>query len=195
MKIVQPIRDKNKIDEVGTILKRDFSWRDSFLFEFGINTGLRISDILPLRVKDVLGKDHLVLTEQKSKRVAKDDKPAKAGKQRRFRINYELRETINEYTAGMKPDDYLFSSSRTGKPIGRIQAYRILNAAAEQAGLSEVGTHTLRKTFGYHFYNQYKDVARLQEIFNHSSPSVTLRYIGANQDELDKMIDDFHLGG
>jgi hypothetical protein len=49
----------------------------------------------------------------------------------------------------------------------------------------------MRKTFGYHFYQQTKDVALLQNIFNHSAPSITLRYIGINDDLLDKAIDDF----
>jgi len=51
----------------------------------------------------------------------------------------------------------------------------------------------LRKTFGYHFYQQTKDVALLQELFNHSSPSVTLRYIGINQDKIDQAYDNFSL--
>ena len=51
----------------------------------------------------------------------------------------------------------------------------------------------MRKTFGYWLYQQYKDVALLQEIFNHSSPSVTLRYIGINQDNIDKSYMNFSL--
>ena len=56
-----------------------------------------------------------------------------------------------------------------------------------------IGTHKMRKTFGYWHYQQYKDVAILQEIFNHSSPSVTLRYIGINQDNIDKSYMNFSL--
>nr|WP_231690017.1 tyrosine-type recombinase/integrase [Cytobacillus solani] len=56
-----------------------------------------------------------------------------------------------------------------------------------------MGTHTLRKTFGYHFYQKYKDVAVLQQIFNHSSPAVTMRYIGINQDIMDEAVDGFSL--
>jgi integrase len=51
----------------------------------------------------------------------------------------------------------------------------------------------MRKTFGYWHYQQYHDVAMLQTIFNHSSPSITLRYIGINQDEIDKSYRDFSL--
>lgn len=63
----------------------------------------------------------------------------------------------------------------------------------KRIGLEEIGTHTMRKTFGYWHYQQYKDVAILQEIFNHSSPSVTLRYIGINQDNIDKSYMNFSL--
>lgn len=51
----------------------------------------------------------------------------------------------------------------------------------------------LRKTFGYHFYQKYKDIALLQELFNHSAPSVTLRYIGINQDMIDVAMKEFKL--
>ena len=74
-----------------------------------------------------------------------------------------------------------------------MQAYRILNIAAKKVGINEVGSHTLRKTMGYFHYQQYKDVALLQEMFNHSAPSITLRYIGINQDVMDKTIEDFYL--
>ena len=183
MNHVQPIRDISKIEEMKNILKRK-NYRDYFLFMFGINSGLRISDILRLRVKDVKGQIHISLKEKKT------------GKAKRLKINNSLQNEIAQYIKGMNDDDYLFPS-RNGqgvKPtITRVRAYMILNEAARVAGISEVGTHTLRKTFGYHFYQKTKDVALLQEIFNHSAPSITLRYIGINQDIIDSAIDDFSL--
>ena len=74
-----------------------------------------------------------------------------------------------------------------------LQAYRVLNEVAEQIGIDEVGTHTMRKTFGYHHYKQNKDVAILQDIFNHSAPSITLRYIGITDDIKDDTLKDFDL--
>ncbi|MGL5480083.1 MAG: site-specific integrase, partial [Clostridium sp.] len=53
--------------------------------------------------------------------------------------------------------------------------------------------HTMRKTFGYFHYNQFKDIAILQDIFNHSAPSITLRYIGITDDMKDKTIENFYL--
>lgn len=180
MKFVQPIRDKKKLEEVKEVLRRQ-SYRDLFLFEMGINTGLRISDLLKLHVNDVKERTHIVIKEQKT------------GKDKRFIINTALREKINEYVNGMNETDCLFASKKTRKPITRIQAYRIMNGAAEKVGLDEIGTHTLRKTFGYHYYQKTKDVVMLQTIFNHSAPSITLRYIGIQQDEIDKSLEDFSL--
>nr|WP_328163967.1 tyrosine-type recombinase/integrase [Cytobacillus praedii] len=82
---------------------------------------------------------------------------------------------------------------RSQDRIHRVQTWKILNPAAQEVGLSEIGTQTFRKTFGYHFYQEYKDVAVLQQKFNHSSPAVTMRYIGINQDIMDEAVDGFSL--
>ena len=152
------------------------------IFNIGINTGLRISDILNLKVKDVKDKTHIVITERKTSKIT------------RILINSNLRNDINSYIHNMNEEEYLFKSQKNiNAPITRVQAYRILNNAAKILNLDDVGTHTLRKTFGYWHYNMYKDVAILQEIFNHSSPSITLRYIGINDDIKDKTIENFYL--
>ena len=68
----------------------------------------------------------------------------------------------------------------------RQQAYKIINDVAKSVGIKEkIGTHTLRKTFGYHAYNNGYEITLIQKLFNHSSPAVTLRYIGITQDEMD----------
>lgn len=182
MKYVQPIRDVDTIEKMKVILKKQ-NYRNYFLFVFGINSGLRISDILKLKVSDVKDKSHVITKEKKT------------GKEKRFKLNTNLQEEIREYISNMSDDDYLFAPviDRQKKPISREMAWIILNKAARELGLGEIGTHTLRKTFGYHFYQKTKDVALLQNIFNHSSPSVTLRYIGINQDIIDSAIDDFKL--
>lgn len=180
MKTVQPIRDIAMIAAMKDVLMKQH-YRNYFLFVLGINTGLRISDLLALKVSDVRGKSHIVITEQKT------------GKYKRFRINNDLQQHISKFTVDKDRAAYLFQSRRGTDRIHRVQAWKILNAAAEEVGLEEIGTHTLRKTFGYHFYKQYKDVAALQEIFNHSSPAVTMRYIGITQDIIDEKVDGFSL--
>lgn len=71
--------------------------------------------------------------------------------------------------------------------------YRILGDAADLLGWKVIGTYIMRKTFGYHHYKQFKDVAVLQEIFNHAAPSMTNRYIGIRQDEINESLADFRL--
>jgi len=183
MKTVQPIRDAKTISEVKQRL-RDKGGKYYIMFVIGLNTGLRISDILKLRAADIQGKSHVTLTEKKT------------GKSKRFLINDQLRREIDGYIngEGLKADDYIvYSRKGDNQPITRIQAYRVLNGAAAELNLTEIGTHTMRKTFGYWHYKQYKDVAILQDIFNHSAPSITLKYIGINDDAKDDTLKDFFL--
>lgn len=182
MQVVQPIRDLRKIHQIEKILKKQ-SMRNYLLFRIGIYSGLRISDILKLKVKDLRGQTHFTLREQKT------------GKAQKLKIQPDLRREIEEYIKDKDDEEYLFKSQKgKNSPIQRIQAWRILNDAAKQVGINgEIGCHTLRKTFGYHFYKYSGgDIAILQKIFNHSSSQVTLRYIGILQDEIDKLIDGFN---
>lgn len=182
MEFVQPIRDKDTIEKMKLELSKN-GLRDLMIFIIGINTGLRISDILTLKVKDVKNNNHILIKEKKT------------NKEKRFLINMSLREKIDQYIQGMIDHEYLFQSRQgSNSPITRVQAYRIINNASKKVGINDkIGTHTLRKTFGYHHYQQYKDLAILQSIFNHSAPSVTLRYIGINDDLKDKGIENFSL--
>lgn len=176
MNTVEPIRDMDLVLDVADYLKSR-NKRDYVLFMFGIYTGLRISDILKLRVRDVRGKDHVYIRE------------IKTGKEKRFPINAELKSIIVEYIRDKKDFEFLFKSPNyTNKAISRQQAYNILTDAGKAFGINAIGTHTLRKTFGYHMYQQTHDAVTLKDIFNHSHMSETLRYIGINQDNKDKAI-------
>lgn len=157
------------------------------LFYTGINSGMRVSDIVKLTKDDIRNldgtmKQHITVTEKKT------------GKQKRFPLCNGLLTEMDRYTRNMQVGEYLFKSRKgENKPITTVQAYRIINRAAKRIKLEEIGTHTMRKTFGYWHYRQYKDFAILQEIFNHSSPSVTLIYIGINQDNIDNSYMNFSL--
>lgn len=173
MKFVQPIRDKEKVREIIEYFEEK-SERNMVMFMMGIYTGLRISDILKLRVKQVRNTSHITIHEQKTQKT------------KRFYVVAPLRRTLDKYIDGKKDNEYLFKSREgRNKPITRVRAYEILREAAREVGLKEIGTHTMRKTFGYHIYQGEKDVAMLQDIFNHSSSYITLKYIGVNQDAID----------
>ncbi|WP_458412764.1 site-specific integrase [Schinkia sp. CFF1] len=180
MNFVQPIRDIEKVREVRSYLASK-SQRNELLFCFGIFTGLRISDILRIRVRDVKGKTFINVKEQKVQKRKRNNKT------KRIPIVPELQKVINRYIEDKSDDEFLFRSRQgKNKPITRVQAYNILREAAHSCELEEIGTHTLRKTFGYHMYEQEKDVALLQDIFNHSSQYITMKYIGVNQDAINK---------
>lgn len=181
---VQPIRSKQQLEDMKWALKRFCSDRDYILFLVGINTGLRVSDILKLKTNQIKQ-----LTRKKSKIFIV--KEGKTNKERVINLN-SIFDEVHEYT--LKIDsEWLFPSRKGDKPISVVQAWRVLNKAGRFAEVDSIGTHTMRKTFGYWFYKQTHDVAMLQEILNHSSPSITLRYIGINDEEINNTLDDFRL--
>ena len=83
------------------------------------------------------------------------------------------------------------SARAVNKAISREYAYRVIHEAGEAFGLDNLGTHTMRKTFGYHFYLQTKDIVLLMRIFNHSDEKKTLRYIGIEQTTINEAMRKF----
>jgi len=197
MKEVQPIRDTKKIDAMKSIMKGESNYRDLLLFVLGINTGLRISDILALKWGNFLNGggrllkagDQLNVVEIKTKKV------------KSFVINRSVAEALKLYhdsLANVNPDDPVFSSRKTDdgtlQPITRIAAWQMLNRYANMVGLNDgIGTHTLRKTFGYHLYKKGVALEYIQKMLNHSSPAVTLRYIGITQKQLNDIYVELNL--
>lgn len=176
---VEPLRTAAEIEEMKSALFDLGGSRDRFLFVFGINTGLRISDIISCSVGQIRAKAYTDIVEQKT------------GKIRRVHL-LAIQPEIIEYTDTMADTAFLFPS-RNGGHISRTQAYRILVRAGDWIGRSDIGTHTMRKTFGYHYYKKTHDIATLMEIFGHSAPSITKRYIGIRDDEIADSLRDFRL--
>ena len=147
MNRVQPIRDKQVVKDIFDYLQEK-NRRDGLMFALGIYTGLRISDILKLRVRDVR-KEYLLIREKKT------------GKEKRIPINRFIRRLLDEYIKDKKDYECLFRTPAVpNRPITRQQAYNILSRAAEKFGIEDgIGTHTMRKTFGYHYYQKTHDVA------------------------------------
>ena len=176
MEYVEPIRSKKQIAYIKHYLKCK-NLRNYLLFVLGINSGLRISDLLLLTIDDVKDKDRIILREKKT------------GKVKDFPLSETCKNAIKEYLETTKfSDGWLFRSKKGDRPISRIQAYRIINNAARFIGMQEaIGTHTLRKTFGYWAYKSGVDVTKIQKLLNHSAPSVTLSYIGITKEELDNV--------
>jgi site-specific recombinase XerD len=176
MEYVEALRDIQQINAIKRYLKKN-SERDYVLFVIGINTGLKISELLSIKVGDLLSqtpgiKDYYVL-------------PPKEGK-REIYLNETVKKVVSHYIqcSTLDREDYLFLSKKTKLPITRQQAYRVIHQAAKNAGITgKIGTNSLRKTFGYHAYKRGVAISLLQKHFNHSSPSETLKYLGISKDE------------
>lgn len=182
---VQPLRTKEEIalmiEALGIRKKEVQKKRDQLLFKLGITTGLRVGDIVKFKISDVLDKNNVTVLEGKTK------------KKRDIFIE-PVKELINEYMKLLPPDAiYLFPSRKGDSHITTTQAYRILTKAADLLGRKDIGTHTMRKTFAYHYYMQNRDVAELMNILNHSSQSITLRYIGVQQESINQKVKKLNL--
>lgn len=184
MNSVDPIRKSDDILNFINYL-RSKNERDYVLALTGFYSGYRISDVLSLKVKDFRDRDFFFFREKKT------------GKQTKLQINPILKKAANEYIEDndLEDDDFMFKSQvGYNRPITRQRAYKILKDAATKIGLQgNFGTHSLRKTMGYHYYQQTKDVVTLQMIFNHSSPSITLNYIGITQDIINDKLKNLKL--
>lgn len=187
---VEPIRDVKKIEAMKRILRGGpGGLRDEALFVMGINSALRISDILALTLGDVIndrGKllDAIELKEQKT------------GKVKKFPLNKSIREALAAYLKEREALDQIDKPnrldrlaplflSRKGGALSRWRARQILANAGEAVGLDSIGTHSLRKTFGYHVYKRSGgNLGLVQKLLNHSSSGDTLRYIGIDREQM-----------
>lgn len=155
------------------------------LIVIGLNSALRISDILHLTCGDVFDyrqkkiKTHIVIWEQKT------------GKRNCIYMNKEIRRTLTDCVSfsEKKESSWLFESRRQkDQPLSRYQAYRLIKKAAEAAGMETgISCHSLRKTFGYYAWKQGTPPALLMNIYNHSTYQITKRYLGIDQDDKDEV--------
>jgi len=177
---VEPIRNLKDIKKVKRRLKD--KTRDLLLFTMGINNGLRISDLLSLKVGDVRD---LEIGETITIREGK------TGKKNVLMVNGEVRRVLDRYLKEVKPndEDYLFRS-RKGKnePISREYVNQMMKTWTK--GIKgNYGTHTMRKTFGYIQRKEYGvGWEILSKRFNHSSPSITMRYLGIEDKEVNGIL-------
>ena len=149
MKFVEPIRDRKKITQIKNLLRGQHRYRDLLLFVVGINTALRISDLLKLRVNQFIDIDGNI-------RNRFWIKEQKRGKRHEITINQSIQEALTEYLEAYpfvlkEPYSYLFFNPRTKQHIKRGQAWKFITSICQDVGLrGNYGTHSLRKTWGYH---------------------------------------------
>ncbi|NRT15267.1 integrase [Flavobacterium sp. 28A] len=157
------------------IIKSDKNYKIGFLIVFGINVGLRISDILTLKYEDLENESISLIESKTNKRrvIRLNDNIKKA-----YRLLKERSQENNGYvfTSNQKT---IYSSQYINRKLKEIFGSKSL----------AISTHSLRKTFGRQVWSNNgesdKALLYLSELFNHSSPSITKRYLGIRQEELD----------
>lgn len=185
MNPVEPIRDPKKVLAIKRNLRESGNARNYLLFVMGINTALRISDLLSIKVGDVIDKkgsikDYLFIKEKKTSRNAK------------IYLNEVVKQALNSYLESVKaidPDSYLFKSERSSKPLERVRVWMMIQDWIKEAGLEgeRYGTHSLRKTWGYQARKQGATIEQISEKLGHKSVAITKRYIGINQEEINNI--------
>jgi len=171
---VEPIRNVKDIKAIKRMLAGNP--RDYCIFVLGINTNLRASDILKLRVRDVRGRDELVLKEKKT------------GKVRRITLNDAVKKAIKDLINSksyVDDDDYLFLGLR-GNPLTVPTLSRMVKTWCQTINLpGNYGSHSLRKTWGYHQRVSFgMGLPELMVCFNHSSQRQTLDYLCVQPEEV-----------
>ncbi len=186
MSVAHPIRNLDELEELKKYyLEEKPNLRNYAMISTGINTALRISDILKLKWKDVYDysknsfRKHIVLTEKKT------------GKQSCIAVNDNLEHALTIYMKELRqvePEQYIFCGRKPNQPLSRSQAFRIIQGASEKLNLTgHISCHSLRKTFGYHAWSSGVNPVILMLIFNHSSFDITKRYLGIEQDDKDQV--------
>lgn len=189
---VQPIKSLEDIqkckdyflNQPSTYRNKNLNLRDYCIFETGVNTALRASDLLHLKISDVLSvnhtfKDPVVIIESKT------------GKTKTFNLCDNVKEAITMYLStrpDYKLDEYLFISKKSiNEPLTPNALWRIIKKMQNDIGIKQnLGSHSLRKTAGFQRLKAHSNdpyvLATIQKLYNHSSTQTTLRYLGIDQD-------------
>lgn len=177
MVVVQPIRKKEKIQEIQNFLREDP--RDYLLFVLGLNTALRVGDMLRLKASDVRSKGQV--KDMLKVRISE------TGKQKRIALSLATKKALRFFfkcNPGLVDSGFLFTGIGRDKPMSRVNAWMILKRIAEKFDLPDIGTHSLRKTWGYQARKAGIDLSIIQKKLGHRTPGITKRYIGITDDEV-----------
>ena len=193
MSTTQPVRNLEELAELKNYYyEKEPNLRNYALISLGLNTALRISDLLQLKWNDIYDfehqnfRQHILVTEHKT------------GKENRIALNQSAKEALNIYKKSLgdfQMDAFLFCGrNRKNMPLSRSQAYRIIRHASEALHMGTgISCHSMRKTFGYHAWKNGIPPIILMNIFNHSSYEVTKRYLGIDQDDKDSVFLEVNL--
>ena len=192
MSTTEPIRKQSDIVRLKKYFLDNKNYRDYLIITIGLNTALRVSDILELRWLNVINfnnidiKDHICITEKKT------------GKNAIIYINHSCQKAIWMYYNALDSiiaDDYIFTTTKSkNNHMSRVQVYRIIKKATKELGINgNISCHSLRKTLGYQAWKKGAEPVLLMDLYNHSSFNITKRYLGITQDDKDFLLKNIEL--
>ena len=183
MKEVFAITDLHVVETVQREFDGLYGLKVGAVWGLGLQLALRISDLLNVKYSDITD-GRLTITESKT------------GKTASIKLNSKALEIVAKLKENNPDDEYLFQATgnrvTTTKPFSRQYITKCFATVSDSLGL-EIGTHSMRKSRGYHLYKQTNDITRVMKMLRHSSPSVTLRYIGITQQDIDSDFDNLVL--
>lgn len=196
IKSIIDVLDKHIEESDG--VKRQIACRNKMMFLIGINVGLRASDITRVKWNFFLNDDGTF----KDFYSLQPKKTRKQGKFVKMFFNKAVKKAITDYIDKYPiedMDEYLFKSRKGNEPISEASLWRIIKNTAEEAGIKKnIGSHSLRKTWGYHVWHEAEDknkaLVTLQFAFNHSSTQTTMKYIGLLDSEIEELFYSIDLG-
>jgi site-specific recombinase XerD len=168
------------------MLKGGNNTRDYVLFTLGINLGLRIGDLLSLEVKDLFDtqdniKSYIEVLEQKTKKL----NIITVNKNTSYTLTYLVRNEPR--ILKNRSNNLIYNTRKKYIAISRVQAYKLIKKWCNKVGLTEmkIGTHTLRKSWGYHAHKAGISIEVIQKKYKHKSTSTTREYLGISQKDVD----------
>jgi len=182
----------NEVQKVLSHFQADTALRDKAIFILGIRSGFRISEILSLRLSDVLFNGEVVDRVRVERRYMKGKVSS-----REVVLHPEAKAALATWINQLKqketaaPETYLFLSRKgDNKPINRKQYFRILKAASDKAGVTgAIATHSMRKTFANRVYEKLNfDLVKMQKALGHRNISSTIQYLSFRQEDIDDAI-------
>lgn len=186
MKEVEAVKSKDGIERVESLLLKHGNQDYADVWKLGINIAFRISDLLDIEYSALdMGRRELTLIE------------GKTGKSRTVRLNNSALAIIERRRIAYPHDSYLFQShSHRGrsscKPLDRSTVARKFKEIGEITGIA-LSTHSMRKTRGYMMHSAGVAIEQISRVLNHSSPAITMSYIGLTKEATLQTYDDFEL--
>lgn len=175
---VEAIKELDKVKLISHLLEIRCSKQMADIWNIGLNLALRISDLLSIKFSDITD-GRLILFE------------GKTGKRAEIKLNNKVQILINDIQLRHPSHLYLFQSyrnqqsfNREARPLTRKAVAKAFKLVGDELGV-RLGTHSMRKSRGYHLYKKTNDIARVMKMLRHSSEGVTLRYIGITQETID----------